>query len=264
MPIDQEKRLLGRVALVTGGGRGVGRAISLRLAAAGAAVAVNYRRDEDAARQTVADIDDAGGTARPYRASVENWSDDLAMVDAIAKDFGGVDILINNAGIASRGLSVADTDPAEFERVVRVHAFAPHYLSKLVLPHMRQRPRGDVIMISSVATSSMSGWGAPYNMGKAATEALALTLAKEEQRHGIRVNIVAPGLVVTEMGDRLARATKGAQDAAELDNVFPFGRVCRPDDVAAVVLFLVSEDGSYVSGQRIEVDGGGPMALPRP
>jgi NAD(P)-dependent dehydrogenase (short-subunit alcohol dehydrogenase family) len=143
--------------------------------------------------------------------------------------------------------------------VVRVHAFGPHYLSKLVVPHMRQRPRGDIIFISSAATKGNGANGAPYNMGKAAMEALALTLFKEERRNNIRVNIVAPGLVETEMGRRLMRATAGVQDLRQLDATSPFGRVCQPEDVANVVRALVGEYGSYVSGQRVYVDGGGPI-----
>jgi 3-oxoacyl-[acyl-carrier protein] reductase len=114
------------------------------------------------------------------------------------------------------------------ERVVRVHAFGPHYLSKLVIPHMRNEGRGDIIMISSVATLGMGGRGGPYNMGKAAMEALALTIAKEERQHGIRCNIVAPSLTVTEMGRRLTRATTGVEDIHELDARSPFGRVSTP------------------------------------
>src|ERR1700690_146787 len=165
--------LKGRVALVTGGGRGIGRAIALSLAEAGADIAVNYRRDEGAAKETVAEIEKLGRKARAYSASVENWDEDVAMVADMIRDFGSIGILVNNAGIASRGQSVADTDPAEMERVVRVHAFAPHYLCKLVLPHMRKEKRGDIIMISSVATRFMGANGAPYNMGKSAMEALA-------------------------------------------------------------------------------------------
>jgi NAD(P)-dependent dehydrogenase (short-subunit alcohol dehydrogenase family) len=252
--------LEGRVALVTGGGRGIGRAISLRLAAGGAQVAVNFRRDSDAAEQTKGDIEALGRRCRTYQASVDDWEQDVAMVDAVVADFGHVDILVNNGAIASRGHTVADTDPAELERVVRTHAIGPHFLCKLVLPSMRTRPRGDIIMISSTATTFMAGNGAPYNMGKAALEALALTLAKEERGHGVHVNIVAPGLVVTDMGDRLARATSGVQQATDLDAVSPFGRVCRPEDVAGTVAFLVSDAASYLTGQRVEVDGGGTIA----
>lgn len=250
--------LAGRVALVTGGGRGIGRAISSALAGAGASVAVNFRRDEQAARETVAAIEADGGMARTYRASVVSWDELSTMTSAVADDFGPIDILVNNAGIASRGLPVADTDPAEFERVLATHALGAALLSKLVVPQMRARPRGDIVMVSSVAVESMSANGSPYNMGKAALEALARTLAKEEASHGIRVNIVAPGLVVTDMGDRLARAAMGAPTgAADLDKAAGLGRVSRPEDVAAAVLFLVSPAAAQVTGQRLAVDGGG-------
>jgi len=249
--------LSGRVALVTGGSRGIGRAIALALADAGADVAVNFRRDGDAAAETVKAIEAKGRKAKAYSASVENWDEDQAMVADVLADFGHIDILVNNAGIASRGQSVADTDPAEMERVVRVHAFAPHYLSKLVLPQMRQRGRGDIVMISSVATLGMGARGAPYNMGKAAMEALALTLAKEEREHGVRCNIVAPALTVTEMGKRLTKATTGIADIHELDARSPFGRVSVPEDVAAAVLWLVSPANPYANGQKININGGG-------
>ncbi len=249
--------LTGRVALVTGGGRGIGRAIALALAEAGADVAVNYRRDEGAANEVVAEIEKLGRKARAYHASVENWDEDVAMVADVIRDFGSIAILVNNAGIASRGQSVADTDPAEMERVLRVHAFGPHYLAKLVVPHLRKQKRGDIIMISSVATKTMGANGAPYNMAKAAMEALALTLAKEEREHGIRTNIVAPSLTVTDMGQRLMKARAGVADIHELDARFPFGHVSVPEDVAAVVTFLVSDANSYVNGEKINVDGGG-------
>ena len=124
---------------------------------------------------------------------------------------------------------------------------------------MRTRPRGDIVMVSSVATSHHAGKGAPYNMGKAALEALAFTLAKEERRHGIHVNVVAPGLVDTDMGKRLAQATTGVTDIRALDATSPFGHVCQPIDVARVVLWLCSEGAGYVTGQRIECDGGGTL-----
>jgi NAD(P)-dependent dehydrogenase (short-subunit alcohol dehydrogenase family) len=247
----------GRVALVTGGGRGIGRAISLGLAEDGCDVAVNYRRDREAAEKTVAEIAALGRRAVAYQASVDVEEDDARMVEAVVADFGGIDILVNNGGIASRGHAVADTDPAELLRVLLTHAVGPHHLCRLVVPHMRGRERGDIVMISSVATSHHGANGAPYNMGKAALEALASTLAKEERRHGIHVNVVAPGLVVTDMGDRLARAVRGVDEAADLDEASPFGHVCRPEEVADVVRFVVSDAAGYLTGQRIEVDGGG-------
>ncbi len=255
--------LEGRIALVTGGGRGIGRAISEGLAEDGATIAINYRNDEDAAKETLAAIEKAGGKGKIYQASVDDFEACAAMVEQVVNDFGGIDILVNNAGIASRGQSTADTDPMEMERVVRTHAFGPFYMSKLVIPHMRARPRGDIIMISSGATRVFGGWGGPYNMGKAAEEALAATIAKEERDNNIHCNVVAPGLVETEMGRRLARATRGVQDMRSLDATSPFGHVCQPEDVADVVRYFCSDAAAYVTNERIYVDGGGFPVMPR-
>jgi NAD(P)-dependent dehydrogenase (short-subunit alcohol dehydrogenase family) len=249
--------LEGRVALVTGGSRGIGRGIALALAEDGADVAVNYRQDEDAAAETVAEIEKLGGRTRAYQASIDDRAQDEAMVAAVLDELGPVDILVNNAGIASRGRDVVGTEFAEIERVVGTHAFGAFHLCQLVLPTMREQPRGDIVMISSIATRHWNGWSSPYNMGKAALEALAFTLAKEEQRNNIRVNVVAPGLVETEMGRRLVKGTAGVEDIKTLYGASPFGRVCQPEDVANVVRFLVSDQGSYVSGQRIFVEGAG-------
>jgi 3-oxoacyl-[acyl-carrier protein] reductase len=245
-----------RVVLVTGGSRGIGRGCALALAADGFDVAVNYRRDEDAAHEVVSAVEALGRRARAYRAAVEAAEDDERMVEAVLADFGAVDALVHSAGIASRGRSVVDTDPAELERVLAVHALGAHHLCRLVLPSMRTRPRGDVVFISSVGAKLQPANGAPYNMAKAALESLAMTLAKEERRHGIHVNVVAPGLVVTEMGRRLVKAM-GVDDIEALDAKAPFGRVCRPEDVGAVVRFLCSEGAGYVTGQVVTVDGGG-------
>jgi len=248
--------LAGRVALVTGGGRGIGKAIALGLAADGADVAINYRKDESSAAETVGEIERLGRRAVSYAASVDDDAACAEMVERVLADFGAVDILVNNAGIASRGQTVADTDPAELERVWRTHAFASWMCSKLVLPSMRQRPRGDIVMISSAATVHMGANSAPYNMAKAALEALAWTLAKEERRNGIHVNVVAPGLVDTEMGRRLVKGAMGVENIRTMDERSPFGHVCTPEEVADAVRFVVSERASYVTGQRIGVDGG--------
>ncbi len=253
------KHLSGRIALVTGGGRGIGRAISEQLSAAGAAVAVNYRRDAQAAADTVWAIEEAGGVARAFAASVDDADAMATMVGAIDAELGPVDLLVCNAGIASRGHSVADTDPDEVVRVFRTHALGAHHACRLVLPGMRRADRGDIVVISSVAARSHGANGAPYSMAKASLESLAYTLANEEVANGIHVNIVAPGLVETDMGVRLARAIysrRDMDDLRELDAGFPFGRVCQPSDVADVVTFLCSDAAGYLTGQRIVVDGG--------
>jgi 3-oxoacyl-[acyl-carrier protein] reductase len=248
--------LEGRAALVTGGGRGIGRAVSLALAEDGADVALTYRRDKDAAEETVAEIEKLGRRAVAIGGSIDVLDDVRSTAAAALDAFGTIDILVNNAGIASRGNPVVKTDPDEVERVVRTHALGPHWLCGLIIPGMRTRPRGDIIFISSNATRGHAAGGAPYAMGKYAMEALAFTLAKEERGHGIHVNIVAPGLVKTEMGRRLMNAW--GQDIEQMDEGSHYGRVCRPEDVANVVRWLVSDGAGYVNGERIYVDGGAP------
>ena len=248
--------LEGRVALVTGGSRGIGRGIAIGLAEDGADVAINYANDEASALETVERIHELGRRAIAVKASVESADEDEAMVRAVQDQLGPIGILINNAGVASRGRSVVDSNPDEITRVIGIHAIGAHHLCRLVVPGMRALIRGDVVMISSVTTKFNGANGAPYNMGKAALEALAYTLAKEEARNGIHVNVVAPGLVDTEMGRRLVKATVGAEDIHSVDAIQPFGRVCQPEDVADVVRFMVSDASRYVTGQRVYVDGG--------
>jgi NAD(P)-dependent dehydrogenase (short-subunit alcohol dehydrogenase family) len=246
----------GRVALVTGGGRGIGREISLALARDGADVALSYRRDEEAATTTVADVEAIGQRAVAVQASVDDLDDCSALATTVLDELGAVDILVHNAGIASRGFDVATTEPEEIERLFRTHALGAFALCKLLIPPMRERERGDVVMISSAATSHLHPNSAPYNMAKAALEALAMTLAKEERRHNIHVNVVAPGLVETEMGRRLVKGAMGVDDIHSLDARSPFGHVCTPAEVADVVRFLVGPGGGYITGTRINVDGG--------
>jgi 3-oxoacyl-[acyl-carrier protein] reductase len=248
--------LQGRVALVTGASRGIGRGIALELGRAGAAVAVNYRRDADAAAEVVAELEALGVRAAAIAASLDDPDQVDALAARAAEALGPIDLLVANAGIASRGLTVADTDPAEVARVMQVHALSTHRLASLLIPGMRAAPRGDVIVISSSELEHMRSGGAPYNMAKAALEALAFTLAHEEAANGIRVNVVAPGLVATDMGDRLVRAKLGLETVADLDAGQPFGRVCRPADVGRVVRFLAGAEAELVTGQRIVVDGG--------
>ncbi|MGH2937949.1 MAG: SDR family NAD(P)-dependent oxidoreductase [Solirubrobacterales bacterium] len=256
MAAAEPRELSGRRALVTGASRGIGRGIALELAAAGAELVVNYRRDEEAAAEVVAEITAAGTRAVAVRASVGELEEVDQLAARATAELGSIDLLVLNAGIASRGNDIAATDPAELQRVVATHALGAHRLTQLLLPAMRAAPRADVIAISSSELGSMAAGGGPYNMAKAALEAMVLTLAHEEATNGIRANIVAPGLVVTDMGSRLVKAKLGLDDISELDSGQPFGRLCRPADIGRAVRFLASDGAAMVTGQRLVVDGG--------
>ncbi len=219
-------------------------------------MAISYRKDEGSALDTVSAISALGRRSVAVRASVDDLDDCEALATRVLDELGPVDALIHSAGIASRGMDVVHTDPAEIERLFRTHALGAFALCQHLIPAMRERPRGDVIMISSVATTHLHANSAPYNMAKAALEALAMTLAKEERRNGIHVNVVAPGLVATEMGRRLVKGAMGVEDIHSLDAGSPFGHVCTPEEVADVVRFLLGDAGSYITGVKITVDGG--------
>ena len=245
-----------KVALVTGAASGIGKRIAEVLADNGAHIAI--ADINQSAAQAAADEIKARGVKAT--AIVMDVTDEKAVdggVEKTVRDLGSVDILVSNAGIASRGHPVAETEPAEMERHFGIHVMGAFHLAHLLVPQMRDRPRGDVVMVSSVNATANPARGAPYNVAKAALESLAFTLAREEVRHGIHVNVVSPGLVVSEMGRRLVKAA-GVEDIHSLDDAAPFGHVCEPADVARVVRFLVSDDAGYVTGQRLAVDGGGP------
>lgn len=244
-----------RVAIVTGGSRGIGRGISLALAKAGADVVICFRRERDAARDTVAQIEAMGRRALAFQADVVDYGKVKELVAKAVETFGKIDILVNNAGIASKGKYIVDTDVDEVHRLMNVHVFGAFNFVQSVLPYMRKQKRGDIHFISSLgAVHCLPGHG-PYAMAKASLEAMAKVLAKEELPNNIRVNIIALGLVETEMGSRLVKATTG-EDIKAFSDRMPFGRVCQPADVGNLCVFLCSDEGSYISGHVIYLDGG--------
>jgi NAD(P)-dependent dehydrogenase (short-subunit alcohol dehydrogenase family) len=257
---DLMGELDGRVALVTGGSRGIGAGIVRTLAEAGADVAINYHSNAAAASAVAEAVQAAGRRALLLQGDVASHDDCERMCAEALEEFGFVDILVNNAGIGATAVGrplVAETDPADYMRLMSTHAYGSFSMSQLLVPQMRERERGDVIMISSVATSGFGATGGTYSSAKAALEALAYTLAKEERANGIRVNIVAPGLVETDMGEALVQFTRGVESIDELAANQPFGFLCQPEDIANAVLYLVSNRGRYVTNQRIAVSGGG-------
>jgi 3-oxoacyl-[acyl-carrier protein] reductase len=249
----------GRVALVTGGSRGIGRGIVLRLAMDGADIAINYNSNDEAANAVADEVRALGRRAEIFKADVAEEDDCRRLAEEVLGAFGKVDILVNNAGIGATAVGrphVAAAEPEAFYRLMAAHAYGPFYLCQALVPQMRDLPRGDVVMVSSVAAQNFGATGGTYSAAKAAMEALAHTLAKEERQHNIHVNIVAPGLVETDMGLALVQFTRGVQSMRELDASQPFGRVGQPADIAAAVAFFCGPRASYITNQRLTVSGG--------
>lgn len=249
--------LAGRTALVTGGSRGIGRAIVNRLASEGANLAINYAANQGAAEEARAEAQAHGVRAEIYQADVASETGVTAMCQAVISDFSQIDILINNAGLGSAAINrpnIADATNDQWNKLLEVNLWGSIFLCRQLVPHMRQAKRSDVIMISSIAAQNLSPGYGVYSVSKAAVEAMAHTLAREEKASGMRVNIVAPGLVDTDMGRRIVEATSGADMSTVADHQ-PFGFVCTPDDIAATVYHLVSEDGRYITNQRITISG---------
>jgi NAD(P)-dependent dehydrogenase (short-subunit alcohol dehydrogenase family) len=252
-------KLDGRTALITGGSRGIGRAVALRFAREGASVAINYAGNEAAARGVADAVRALGVRAEVYQADVADGAAVNAMCGKAIADFGQIDALINNAGLGSSHVdrpTITGATDAQYQLLMGVNLWGPINLCRALVPHMRQAERSDVIMVSSVAAQSMGARMGLYSISKAGVEALAHTLAKEERQHGMRVNVVAPGLVDTDMGRKLM-STFGVTDIRTRDASAPFGFVCTPDDIAATIAFLCSDDARYITNERITVSGGG-------
>ena len=232
-----------RVALVTGGSRGIGAAIAVTLAGLGAAVAVNYRERADDAEAVVAGIKAGGGRAMALAADVSQTAAVAVMVEQVAKTLGPVDILVNNAGIAiPRG--VDDLSEDDFDRTIMVNLKSAFLCTQAVLPSMRARQWGRIVNISSGAARGAGGIGPHYNASKAGMEGLTRGYAARLVKEGITVNAVAPSLIETDM-------MRGRSDLAR--NI-PLGRLGQPDEVAQAVLMVLGND--YMTGQTIILNGG--------
>ncbi|MEK7217021.1 MAG: SDR family oxidoreductase [Chloroflexota bacterium] len=254
--------LEGRVGLVTGGSRGIGRGIALCLARAGADVAVNYLSNEAAALDTQRAIEALGRRSRTYRCDVaSSYPDVLAMVEAVAADFGRLDILVNNAGLQAPRSSVCDADLEEFRRVFDSHFWGSVHCSKAAIPHLRRQERSDIIFISSVQVKDQFAHRLPYVAGKMALEGLSSMVAQEEIWNGIRANVIRPGIAESEMGwETLKR-----RDIANADDLLrkaPFKRIAKPEDIGNAVVFFCSNEGSYITNATLTVDGSQASWIP--
>ena len=247
--------LLGQVAVVTGGSRGIGRGIALALAEAGADLVINYRKDEKAAAETIQRIKGMGPKTLAVQGDVSTFKAAGELMRQTFQTFGRIDILVNSAGIASRGNFVEKTEVEEWNRVLSTNLNAAFFCCKAVLEYMHRNPKGSIINISSIAASILQAGHSPYAVSKAGLEALTKVLAKEEGPRGIRVNAIAPGIVKTDMGDRLMKAMGDEVVKARL-KVTPLGRIAYPEDLGNLAVFLVSDKAAYITGKIIHMDGG--------
>ncbi|MGW2641305.1 SDR family NAD(P)-dependent oxidoreductase [Streptomyces sp. NPDC001348] len=251
--------LRGRTALVTGASRGIGRAVALRLAAEGALVAVHYGGDDEAAKGTVARIEEAGGRAFAVRArfGAEGAVDRLFEQLGAGLDGRGLDVLVNNAGISSAH-SIGQVTEEEWNRLLAVNVTAPFFVIQRALPLLNDS--GRVINIGSTASRFAVSTQIGYTVTKAALESLAPSLANELGRRGITVNTVAPGAVRTDL---TAGYTSIPEVVAGIEAITALGRLGEVEDVADVVGFLAGPQGRWITGQTIDVSGGtylGPIA----
>jgi 3-oxoacyl-[acyl-carrier protein] reductase len=246
-------KLDGRTALVTGGGRGIGRGIVLEFAREGADVAINYRRDREAAERTAAEVRELGRRAVALQADVSDREIVDTMVAQAVEFLGGLDVAVANSGVAARVAPVAQTDPAEWRRVLATDLDGAFFTARAAIQHVVAR-KGVFIFVSSIGADMAGAGGAPYHVAKAGVNALTKVLAREVAPAGVRVNCIAPGVVRSEMGERLLRF----HGDVVLQSI-PLGRAGEPAEIGRAAVFLASDDSAWITGKILRVDGGAWM-----
>jgi len=253
------KDFTGRAAFVTGGSRGVGRAIALAFAARGADVAVVYKSRRESAEEVAAAIAAQGCKALALQADVGDSAAVAAAFARACEAFGGIDILAHSAGAPVAWKPVREQDPQSWAEFVRSDLVGAFNVVHAAVGHMHARGRGVIIAISSIAAQMCQSRNSQGAAAKAGVEALIRVLAREEGRYGIRANVISIGLTDTEQA-REAFASWGEAATRKVIDAIPLKRIARPEEIANMAAFLASEDGAYVTGKVIQVDGGQMIA----
>jgi 3-oxoacyl-[acyl-carrier protein] reductase len=244
-------KLEGRRALVTGGSRGIGRSIALAFAEAGADVAIGYRREAAAADETVKEIEKLGRSACAFAADVR----DAAAVDAMVKGaeaaLAGLDIVVANAGVPTRFEPLDEVEIGYWQRVLDIDLNGVFYTMRSAIPVLREADGGVLLTISSIAADACAANGGPYVAAKAAVNAITTMAARENARHGIRCNVIAPGLIATDIADGMM-----AFHGEEIVKSIPMRRMGSPDEVAQLAVYLASDDAAWITGKVFRIDGG--------
>ena len=240
----------GKVALITGAARGIGKAIALKFASEGADVAFTDLVINEAAEETIAEIAAFGHKVKGYASNAANFDETHAVVDQILADFGKVDILVNNAGITKDGLAMRMTE-GQWDAVIAVNLKSAFNFINALLPSMARQTSGNIINMASIAGQMGNPGQINYASSKAGLIAMAKSVAKEMGSRGIRANAIAPGFIVSEMTNALPDAVK-----EEYLKQIPLRRGGTPEDIANTALYLASDLASYVTGQVVAVNGG--------
>ena len=246
--------LKGRVALVTGGGRDVGREIALALAAEGAGVAVNYHGSQAAAEKVVADIKAAGGNGAAYKADVADYASVKAMVDQIVKSFGRLDIVVNNAGFTPRQRFV-DSKPEDWRKQIDIGLYGVMNTSHAALPHMIKNKAGRIINLAGDSARVGESGLAVTAAARGGVIALSKSLAKEHGRDGVTANVLALGLIETSHTDPAWMAA----NRDKITKMYPTRRLGAPGDIAPLVTLLASDAAAWITGQVVSISGGFSM-----
>lgn len=243
-------KLYGKVAIVTGASRGIGRAIAIEFAKQGASVIINYSTDDEGAKETLEEIKKVNGYGVIIKGDVSSFTKCKAIIEEALNVMGKIDILVNNAGISNIGLFM-DVTEDEIQKIVSTNLLGAMYLTKHVLNNMISRKDGNIINISSMWGEVGASCEVLYSTTKGGLNLFTKSLAKELAPSNIRVNCIAPGVIDTKMNLFL-----GDEEKKSLEEEIPLGRFGTPDEIGKLAVFLCSDDSSYITGQIIRADGG--------